>query len=151
MANEPDPALVERVADRAWEALKARCCSDPPEAVRCVMVGRADFDHAISVAIAALRAAGWREATEPLPEDVAYASKRIVHVVRESIRNDVEDGVGRIVQALCQRAVEAAEDRLIGLLRAALKDAGSKDAWAELDRTADAWRARTRSAEKEGE
>ena len=56
--SEPDPELVECVAQIGWHALKERVCSDPPNAVRCVMVSKADFNHAIRTALSA--ADRWR-------------------------------------------------------------------------------------------
>lgn len=36
-------ALLAESEEGLWNALKQQCCADPPNAMRCVMVSKADF------------------------------------------------------------------------------------------------------------
>lgn len=55
---QPSGDEVEAV----WEALKARCCADPANAKKCVMVSKDDFTAAITAYEAASGVAKMREA-----------------------------------------------------------------------------------------
>lgn len=46
--DEPPVVETRDIVEEAWNALKERCCADPANAKKCVMVSKADFTAAIS-------------------------------------------------------------------------------------------------------